>query len=480
MSENPAIIWFRKDLRLSDNPALAAAIESKSPIIPIFIWAPEEEKPWMPGEASQWWLHHSLLDLDNELKKLGSKLYCFKGKSLEVLEQIIKETGADKVFWNRRYEKYIIERDSKIKSKLNEAKIEAKSFNASLLKEPWEIQNQQGKAYKVYTPFSKNFYHLAEEPPQLAPKPKQINSNIELSSHLSVEDLDLLPKLNWIDNLAQAWKPGSSNVGKALKAFVKNKHNDYSEARDRPDLNGISRLSPYLHFGEISPKEIWHEVIKSKGAKNLVQKKNLDVFLKQIIWREFGYHLIYHFPETHSEPLNEKFKNFAWLKSKKNLEAWQKGLTGYPIVDAGMRELWHTGWMHNRVRMIVGSFLVKDLLISWSEGAKWFWDTLVDADLANNSLGWQWIGGCGADAAPYFRVFNPILQSIKFDPEGKYIRKWVPELKDLPNEWLHKPFEASPEILSKANISLGKDYPLPLIDHKFARDRALATLNKLK
>ncbi len=468
MSLNPTIVWFRLDLRLEDQPALTAAAHKGGPIIPLYIWAPEEEGNWQPGGATRWWLHGSLNDLQKELEKLGLPLIIRQHSSLQTLLEIAKETKADAVYWNRRYEPFFIQRDAHIKAELRQQGINGQSFNGSLLFEPWTIQNKQGKPFQVFTPFWKNCCQQGEPEPPLD-KPKKIIPYPGFIHSDRLEELHLLPTIHWDAGLKETWKPGSSTGKKVLNSVLKRIVSEYSTQRDYPGIKGTSELSPYLHFGDISPRQIWHTTRQLDGMSN-----KGEAYLRQLGWREFAHHLLYHFPHTPEQALQTKFQAFPWKNNQETLHAWQKGLTGYPIVDAGMRQLWHTGWMHNRVRMIVGSFLVKDLLIPWQEGAKWFWDTLVDADLANNTLGWQWIAGCGADAAPYFRIFNPITQGEKFDSQGEYVRTWIPEIKHLPNEWIHQPWEASPQVLRQAGITLGRDYPNPIVNHKKAREKALA------
>ncbi|MFN4174512.1 MAG: cryptochrome/photolyase family protein, partial [Parachlamydiaceae bacterium] len=400
-----AIVWFRQDLRIQDNAALFEAVK-RGEVYPVYIWSPEEEGIWKMGGAQKVWLHHSLNELKKDLEEIGLHLTIRSGNALSVLKELIKETKASAVFWSRRYEPNGIKTDSAIKSFLSDSGIEVKSFNASLLNEPWTVSNKQNKPFQVFTPFYKHCLTF-DEPIKPLPRPPKSQGK-----KLSSETLDLLPKIQWDLGIKKMWQPGSKAAEKMLRSFVEEKAASYQDLRDRPDLTGTSRLSPYLHFGEISPRQIYHEAKKVKGG---------EMYIRQLYWREFAHHLLYHFPETPLRPLRPEWEKFIWSRSDNHLKAWQKGLTGYPLVDAGMRELWTTGWMHNRVRMVVGSFLVKDLLLPWQEGAKWFWDTLVDADLANNTLGWQWVGGCGADAAPYFRVFNPTLQAEKFDPNGDYI-----------------------------------------------------------
>jgi deoxyribodipyrimidine photo-lyase len=467
MKINNTIVLLSQHLRVEDNPALSAACKQGG-VIPTFIYSPENEGKWPPGAASRWWLHHSLTDLEASLKKLGLPLIIRKGHTVDVVQEIIQESSATAVYWNRRYEPSAIKLDERLRNALFTQGIETQTFHGTLLFEPWSIANKQGKPFQVFTPFWKACLS-SPLPEEQLPPPHHITRGLIKIKSDSIESLQLLPKISWDEGLKDNWKPGSSNAKPLLRTFLNNGIEHYPTNRDRPDIEGVSRMSPYLHFGEITPRMIWHEVIKRFPNETPFRES----YLRQLGWREFAHHLLYHFPSTPEAPLRTGFVNFPWNCNEKNHNAWKNGLTGYPIVDAGMRELWHTGWMHNRVRMIVGSFLVKDLLISWNEGARWFWDTLVDADLANNTLGWQWVGGCGADAAPYFRIFNPITQGEKFDPEGHYVRKWVPELSQLPNKWIHRPWEAPELILRAAGIILGNTYPAPIIDHAAARLKAL-------
>jgi deoxyribodipyrimidine photo-lyase len=468
--DKPVIIWFRSDLRLADNSALAAAVATRLPLIPIFIWAPEEEAPWPPGSASQWWLHQSLARLQSDLKKLGSRLIVRRGPAVDALLSIAAESNAHSVYWNRRYEPAIIARDSGIKMRLQEQEIVAESFNGSLLFEPWTIRNSAGKPFQVFTSFYKAC--LGSTPPSKPIKaPSALITPQSYPKSISLADLALEPLIDWAGGIREAWRPGEENAAAMLDEFAQTSLRPYSDERNRPDHVGTSRLSPYLHFGEISPRQIWHKL--SSLPKS-------DPYLRQLIWREFAYYLLYNYPATPNQSFRPEFNHFPWHFDKRKLKAWTRGLTGYPLVDAGMRELWHTGWMHNRVRMVTASFLVKHLLIAWQEGAAWFWDTLVDADLANNTMGWQWVAGCGCDPAPYFRIFNPLLQGEKFDPEGTYVRRWVPELASIPSKYINSPWTAPANVLSEAGVKLGKTYPLPIVDHATARANALAAFAELR
>ena len=483
MNEPPtkksSILWLRLDLRLADNPALESAIKQGGPVVPVFLWSPEEEAPWAPGAASKWWLHQSLSALAVRLYEAGSRLVIRRGPTLDTLRELAKEIGADAVFWNRRYEPAVIARDAKLKEALRDDGLTVESFNAALLHEPWTIENKSGKPFQVFTPFWK---HCLTKPDPAAPlpAPQKIPAPAKWPKSLPLDDLELEPKLPWAEGMRAAWQPGEAGATSSLNRFLSKAFDDYSAQRNRPDVAGTSRLSPHLHFGELGPRQIWHGLARMAKKRGLPEASwRGSQFLTEAGWREFSHHLLFHFPHTPAGPLRAAFKKFPWRKNAAWLKAWQQGRTGYPIVDAGMRELWTTGWMHNRVRMIAASFLVKDLLLSWEQGAAWFWDTLVDADLAQNTLGWQWTAGCGADAAPYFRVFNPVLQGEKFDPRGDYVRKWCPELAKLPDAWLHRPWEAPADILARAGMELGRAYPEPIVSHAIAREVALEAFRTL-
>ena len=475
MNKSPTLIWFRSDLRLADNSALAAAIDLGSPIIPIFIWAPEEAGNWVPGAASKWFLKQSLESLGAEFAKHGGELVLRRGGSLETLLEIIKQTGANRVFWNRRYEPPLREMDITIKSTLRSNGIEVESFNSSLLNEPHTVSTGSGKPYKVYTPYWRNVKDREIEPvanPDLA----SIKFPKEYPLSLELDDLNLTSSQKWIQKFKPYWEVSEKAAQKHLQAFMEDRVEDYDLARDIPKEKGTSSLSPYLRWGLVGPRQVIH-TLRSKHNMNATGPQ---VYSKEIYWREFAYNVLYHYPNTPDTPLQEKYADFPWQSDVGLLNSWQKGHTGYPIVDAGMRQLYQTGWMHNRVRMIVSSLLVKHLLQDWREGARWFWDTLVDADLASNTLGWQWSGGCGADAAPYFRIFNPITQGKKFDPEGEYVKRWVPELSNVTSKYIHEPWVASEPELESFGLDLGIDYPKPIIEHSLGRKRALEAFATLK
>ncbi len=471
----PTLLWFRRDLRLQDTSALEAAIERGQPIVPVYIWAPHEEGDWPLGSAAQWWLHHALADLSKKLDEAGLTLVLRHGDSLQVLRALVEETGAEALYWNRRYEPVIRERDGTIKKALTDDGLDARSFQSHVLFEPHTIQNKSGKPFQVFSPFWRACQTLDfPEPPAIDLKQARAPKRTPESDPL--DSLELLPQIRWDEGLAAFWDPTLDGAEKRLSEFLENAVHDYGDLRNRPDIDGSSRLSPYLAHGQLGPRQIVARVYEVGDRR----AKGIKKFVDEIGWREFSYHLLYHFPDTPEEPLRPEFAHFPWDDNQDLLTAWQKGRTGYPLVDAGLRQLWQTGWMHNRTRMNVASLLVKHLLLPWQEGARWFWDCLVDADLANNTQGWQWAGGCGADAAPYFRIFNPMMQGERFDPNGDYIRTYIPELKDLPQSVIHQPWEASAEQLSAAGVVLGETYPEPIIDHKAGRARALEAFEKLK
>ncbi|HMB91356.1 MAG TPA: deoxyribodipyrimidine photo-lyase [Rhodothermales bacterium] len=473
------LVWFRNDLRLADNPALYQALERGGTIVPVFIWAPDEEGDWPPGAAQLWWLHHSLSALDADLRAKGSRLLIRKGPGRDTLRDLIDVTGADAVYWNERYTPALARRDIQLSDNLKNEGIDIVTFPVRLLHNPSAIRTTSGGPYHVFTPFWKKLQAKLDVPAPLPiPRMGATRSPDAWPSSLNVDELDLLPEIDWTEGFRNTWTPGEAAAQERLAYFVEHLLIDYEDHRNRPDLDGTSMLSPYLHHGELSPRQVWHAV--KHWIQNAPMQAAAQVYLSEIAWRDFSYHLLVHYPETPAEPLKEKFGSFAWKTDADALERWQKGQTGYPIVDAGMRQLWHIGWMHNRVRMIVASFLTKDLLIPWQDGARWFWNTLVDADLANNTMGWQWSAGCGADAQPFFRIFNPISQGKRYDPKGNYIRRWIPELSALPDTYIYRPWEAPVDVLADANVILGEDYPEPIVDHAAARNTALAAYQQIR
>jgi len=475
-----AIVWFRRDLRLTDNPALHLALQRHERVVPVYIADFEAERPWAPGAASRWWLHHSLARLEGALVERGVSLVLRQGDSLQALRTLIRETGAEAVYWNRLYEPAVVARDRRIKAALREDGIDAHSQRAALWHEPTTLKNTSGEPYRVFTPF---WRRLASELPPLhiEPAPARFKSTPQRLPSDTLESLHLLPKIKWDAGFYAHWRPGEAGALHALDAFVRSSLGHYAAGRNYPARETSTQLSPHLHFGEISPQQVRAALLRrAQGTATL--EADAEELLRELGWREFAHHLLFHFPHTADAPLQESFAKMPWRKPRDytaDLKAWQQGRTGIPIIDAGMRELWQTGWMHNRVRMIVASFLTKNLLIPWQEGARWFWDTLVDADLANNTLGWQWTAGCGADAAPFFRIFNPLLQAQKFDADAAYIQRWLPELRKLSPQAAHAPWLARPAELEKAGLRLGDDYPTPIVSLGATRKRALEAFKAL-
>ncbi|HVU37216.1 MAG TPA: deoxyribodipyrimidine photo-lyase [Opitutales bacterium] len=465
----PTMVWLRRDLRLTDQPALAAALAAGGPILPVFIWAPEEEAPWAPGAASRWWLHHALADYDAQLRACGSRLILRAGPSLETLLDLATQSGAKKVCWNTLPEPAAQKRDVAVAAGLRAQGLRVELFSGALLFNHETILNQSGKPFQVFTAFWRRC--LAAPPP---PPPKKLplgglarRAPRRWPKSAPLQSLGLLPRGHWDQGFYTAWEPTLTGAQKRMRKLQKHSIARYATTRDTPGKDGTSRFSPYLHFGQISPRQAWRAGAASKK------------FLAELGWREFAHYLLRHFPQMPARPLREEFLRFPWPRRAGFLRAWQRGRTGYPLVDAGMRELWQTGWMHNRVRMVCASFLVKHLRQPWTDGAAWFWDTLVDADLANNAMGWQWVAGCGADAAPYFRVFNPTLQGERFDPDGEYVRRYVPELAKLPAAFIHAPWRAPQEVLREAGVILGKNYSRPMVEHESARRNVLRDFQKM-
>ncbi len=477
-----SIVWFRQDLRIFDNPALFAAAQAGT-VLPVYILDDINAGDHAMGGASRVFLNHSLEALNKSLK---GRLQLLSGDASKLLPQLVADTGASAVFWNRCYEPWRIARDKKIKAALLKSDIEVHSSNGSLLWEPWSVLKKDGTPYKVYSPYYKRgclgsvdiIRPVLTDPKKLTLLSDAKIEDLKRTSELKIlelKQLSLLPSIDWDKSITQAWDAGEDAAHKKLTALIERRLEGYKKGRDFPAMQSTSRLSPHLHFGELSPHQVWSQVRQTMA----LDEEDSSHFLSELAWREFSYYLLYHWPSLPSQPFRPKYAAFPFLKDAKGLRQWQQGKTGFPIIDAGMRELWQTGYMHNRVRMIVGSFLVKNQLIDWRKGEQWFWDCLVDADLASNSASWQWVAGCGADAAPYFRIFNPLLQSEKFDPDGEYLLTYLPELADLPKKYLHKPWDAPDEVLKTAGVKLGKDYPKPILDLKLTRERALQALKSL-
>lgn len=466
-----ALVWLRRDLRLSDHAALAAACAAHARVLPVYIHSPREEGTWAPGAASRWWLHQSLKSLGAALADRGGQLYLAAGDTLEELERLIVRSGASAVYWTRCYEPALIERDSHVEAELRTRGIVVESHPGNLLLEPWLISGSQRRPYRVFTPFWRKLRpQLAAPRPIPEPLPRQW---LRLAGSLPLDALGLEPRIPWAGGLARTWRPGEAGARQGLRRFREHALADYAAGRDRPADPGTSRLSPHLHFGEITPRQILHALLGRAARAGAGRKASIESYLRELGWREFAHHMLYHFPGTAERNFQRRFDAFPWAEADAHvLRRWQRGLTGVPLVDAGMRELWSTGWMHNRVRMIAASFLTKNLRLHWLHGARWFWDTLVDADLANNTLGWQWVAGSGADAAPYFRIFNPLTQAARFDPEAIYLKRWLPELAALPARLLHEPWR-DPGALSRCG------YPEPILDLKASRNSALAAFDAL-
>lgn len=462
------LVWLRRELRLRDNPALYHAVQSGM-VFPVYIASKHELDN---GEAANCWLHHSLISLQ---QSLGGKLNIYSGEPQQILLKLIAKHNIDAVYWNRCYEPWRIDADAKLKTLFLDMGLECKSFNATLLWEPWQVLKPDGTCYKVFTPYKNKVWQMT--PREVLPEITITNCVLDNES-LNVMDLKLLPKIDWYQTMLEQWQIGEKYAQIRLQEFIQDELAGYKIGRDYPAKLNISKLSPYLHFGEISIHQVWNEV-SCQLLNNTINSEDVTHFLSELTWREFAYYLVYHFPHMLMQNLQTKFDNFKWVENQTWLRKWQLGQTGYPIIDAGMRELWQTGYMHNRVRMLVASFLVKNLLIDWRHGAKWFMNCLVDADIANNTTAWQWVAGCGVDAAPYFRIFNPIMQGEKFDELGEYTRKFIPELANLPNKYLFKPWDAPMDVLNKANITLGKDYPQPIVDIAISRQRALNALAEM-
>jgi len=464
------LVWFRRDLRLHDNPALSAALRAHEQVLCAYIHAPDEEAPWAPGAASRWWLHHSLAALDAQLRQRGAALHLRGGPTQRELDALLRATGAEAVYWNRLYEPAIVARDTRIKQHLLARGVHAHSFNASLLEEPWQTLNTQDTPYKVFTPYWRRRRAALEPRPPLS-APRRIAAR-ECPDGVALEALRLLPTIAWDEGLHSSWTPGEAGARARLRQFLASGVQHYAQGRDVPAHDYTSQLSPHLHFGEIGPRQIVWALLG--GAHEPLPEQARETFLRELGWREFAHYLLYHFPRSAEHNFDERFDAFTWARRNAALlRRWQRGRTGIPIVDAGMRQLWHTGWMHNRVRMLVASWLTKNLRQHWLEGARRFWDTLVDADLANNTLGWQWTAGTSADAAPYFRIFNPVTQGERFDADGAYVRRWVAELADVPAPLVHQPWR-DPALLRRVK------YPAPMVEPGASRGAALAAFQKMR
>jgi deoxyribodipyrimidine photo-lyase len=465
-----AIWWIRRDLRLDDNPALQKAVAAGT-LLPVYIHADAEEGAWRLGGAQKWWLARSLASLAKSVEAKGSRLVILEGEAAKVLSDLVRKLDVDLVVWNRRFEPAPLAQERRVEAALDALGVQWSAFCGNHLFDPEEVATKEGRPYQVYTPFARNVRGRAT-PAKPRGTPAALPSADGAPSGVTIARLDLEPKPDWAAGFRERWTPGEDAALARLKTFAAGKIANYPLGRDVPSDDGTSAMSPHLAFGEIGIRRIWHAAQGSSTAA----PEAIDKYHAELLWREFATHVLYHFPRTDLAPLRAEYARFPWRNDRDALRAWQQGRTGYPLVDAGMRQLWTTGWMHNRVRMVVASFLVKHLLLPWQDGARWFWDTLVDADLASNSLGWQWAAGCGADAAPYFRIFNPTSQAEKFDAQAAYIRRWVPELARVPAALAIAPFDAPPLALRGVGVTLGVEYPHPVVEHVRARERALAAL----
>ena len=473
------IVLFHNNLRLNDNAALAAAVKTGSAVLPVFVL--DDNLGRALGGAARWWLHRSLLRLDESLRKIGSQIVFRRGDTLENLAALLEETGASQIFLQHGYDAAVQRFEVNLSLLAAEHDVQVHRFAGQVLFPPEGVSTKQGKPYTVFSPYWRECLKQAT-PGRPLKAPTELRRPNNFPGSLTVKELGLHPSNpDWSSGLSDCFVPGEKSALDGLQKFTMEGLLGYKDQRDLPALvQATSRLSPHLRFGEISARTVWNHVHHVMEANPALQIDG-DHFLREIGWRDFSYHLLHHFPSLPLEPLKPAFVKFPWRQNDYiSLAAWQKGLTGFPIVDAGMRQLWQTGWMHNRVRMVVASFLVKELLIDWREGEAWFWDTLVDADPASNAASWQWVAGCGADAAPYFRIFNPTLQGEKFDPDGAYVRTYVPELRDLPKKYVHHPWDAPDDVLKKAGIRLDDTYPMPIVDRKFARARALEAFAQIK
>ncbi len=467
-----ALVWFRQDLRTADNPALHAAAAAGA-VLPVYILDDQHAGQHAMGAASRWWLHHSLYSFD---QRLDGGLLVLAGDPVELIPQLMQDHGITSIHWNRCYEPWQITRDSRLKEKLLDLDMAVNSHNGSLIWEPWTNLKQDQTPYRVFTPFYRNGLSIGPGEEQLCGEPANLRIAAVKHPAAKIDALKLLPAIPWYEGFEQNFAPGEPGARVKLSEFLDSRLDDYRQGRDYPALEKVSRLSPHLHFGEISPQRVWQQA--EAAGNNSGKEAQAEHFQRELAWREFSYALLYHFPNLITENMNARFDNFPWREDNELLQCWQRGETGYPLVDAGMRELWTSGYMHNRVRMVVGSFLVKNLMQHWSHGANWFWDCLLDADLANNSCSWQWVAGCGADAAPYFRIFNPITQSEKFNAAA-YIKRYVPELAKLPDKLVHHPSIAPLHELEAAGVTIGKNYPEPIVELKASRERALAAYKSL-
>ncbi len=469
-----AIVWFRQDLRFRDNPALHHAAKNHENLFAVYIYSPGDQGKWPAGSSAKWWLQESLTSFAKQIQDRRGNLHIAEGSAKDILIDLCQKENISAIYCNRCYEPCLLKQEKVLKEAFAKKEISLHVFDGNMLLPPHRLRTKEENVYQVYTPFWKALEKESIEHP--LPIPYNLRFEKFSAKSLPIQKLALNPSWN-LKQIPKVWKPGEEAAQNKFRYFLHNKIEDYKKLRDYPAEEGTSRLSPHLHLGEISPKEIWHKIMEETQEN---PSKSASCYLQELVWREFSYYLLVHFPDTPEKNLKPQFDSFPWEKNQRLLKAWQKGETGVPIVDAAMKQLWETGWMHNRLRMIVGSYLIKDCFIHWLEGAKWFWDTLVDADLASNTMGWQWVAGCGADAAPFFRVFNPYTQAGKFDSSGDFIRKYLPQLKKLPDEHLYDPSKAPEEVLRDAGVQLDDNYPRKIVDHDVARKKALEAFENVK
>ena len=470
MSQGPAVIWFRQDLRLADHQALAAAMAGGRPVVPLYVLDDEAADSWRMGGASRWWLHGSLAALDAALRERGSGLVLRRGAARAVVPAVAREADAVEIHAGRMHEPWARRQESEVAAALGGRLV---LHQTTTLFDLDAIRTKTGGIYGIYAPFLKACRARPAPPEPLPAPPRVASPHLPRSERLA--DWHLLPtKPDWAGGFRETWRPGEAAAHERLRLFLERSVFHYDVGRNLPGEPGSSMISPHLHWGELSPSRVWHGVLHAAHETGLETGQAVQTYLGELVWREFSAYLLWHRPALPDTPLREAFARLPFRHAPGELRSWQCGQTGIPIVDAGMRQLWHIGWMHNRVRMIAASFLVKQLLIAWQSGEAWFWDTLVDADLASNAASWQWIAGTGIDSQPFFRVFNPVAQGERWDPEGAYVRRWVPELGRLPARWVHQPWAAPDAVLSEAGVRIGHSYPAPIVDLATARNRALA------
>ncbi len=468
-----SLLWLRQDLRLADNPALVAALARSERVLPVFVLDQAAAGDWAPGGASRWWLHHSLASLGRAFAERGTTLILRRGDAADIIPALARETGADSVQCGLPHEPWLRRLDERVSTALQADGRTLVPHRVATLFDLDAIRSKTGTRYGIYGPFAKAC-HALPEPDVPLPAPAHVPGPDMLPASDHLDDWNLLPtRPDWAGGLRDAWTPGEDGGHAHLRDFLSDRLDTYGASRNIPgDPRGTSMLSPHLHWGELSPTQVWHA---ARDAAATLQNPSggFETFQNEVLWHDFSAYQLRHTPTLPEQPMRPAYSRMPWRDDEPGLRAWTRGQTGVPIVDAGMRQLWQMGWMHNRVRMITASFLVKHLLVAWQTGERWFWDTLVDADLATNAVSWQWIAGTGTDNQPFFRIFNPVTQATRFDPDGRYVRQYVPELARLPDRWLHCPWEAPRTVLDAAGVQLGVHYPVPVVSLETGRDRAL-------